>query len=161
INDLAPGLAPFYGSRVLPEFYLRPDLSAAGYTAFEQLAIAAIQNLLKQNPNLDFDQELLFILSTTKGNISLIGTTSDSEIGLHFSAKKIAQYFKLRGKIVVISQACVSGVVAMNYAQMMLNQNRFQAALICGADILSHFVLSGFQSFQAIAGAPCRPFDKD
>ncbi|HPI54495.1 MAG TPA: beta-ketoacyl synthase N-terminal-like domain-containing protein, partial [Chitinophagaceae bacterium] len=33
--------------------------------------------------------------------------------------------------------------------------------LVVGCDVLTEFVVSGFNSFHALANAPCQPFDKD
>ncbi|GAC1439223.1 MAG: hypothetical protein NVSMB63_04430 [Sediminibacterium sp.] len=33
--------------------------------------------------------------------------------------------------------------------------------MIAGADVISKFILSGFQSFQAISPEPCKPFDRE
>src|SRR5690606_37788471 len=67
----------------------------------------------------------------------------------------------IANKPVVISHACISGVVALNYALRLLKAGKYKNAIITGADCFTKFVLTGFQSFQAIADKPCRPFDKN
>ncbi|HEX9512872.1 MAG TPA: beta-ketoacyl synthase N-terminal-like domain-containing protein, partial [Puia sp.] len=42
----------------------------------------------------------------------------------------------------------------------LIRSGQYENAVIAGADVISNFVLSGFQSFQAISSRPCRPFDK-
>ncbi|MBU0763731.1 MAG: beta-ketoacyl synthase, partial [Bacteroidetes bacterium] len=62
-------------------------------------------------------------------------------------------------KPIVVSNACISGVVAIIIASRLLREGRFQNVIVTGADILSEFVVSGFQSFKAISPEPCKPFD--
>jgi len=41
----------------------------------------------------------------------------------------------------------------------LLETGQYKHAIVAGADIISSFILSGFQSFQAISAQPCKPFD--
>ncbi len=41
----------------------------------------------------------------------------------------------------------------------MIQAGQYENAVIAGADVISRFVLSGFQSFQAISDGFCKPFD--
>jgi len=43
----------------------------------------------------------------------------------------------------------------------LIQSGQYDHALIAGADVISKFVLSGFQSFHAISDEPCKPFDAD
>jgi 3-oxoacyl-[acyl-carrier-protein] synthase-1 len=43
----------------------------------------------------------------------------------------------------------------------LINSGDFDHAVVAGADTISKFILSGFQSFQAISSAACKPFDKN
>jgi 3-oxoacyl-[acyl-carrier-protein] synthase-1 len=78
---------------------------------------------------------------------------------LHHSARVIAEQHGIPGDPFVISQACVSGIVALQHGLRLLQGGRFKHAIVTGADRFSRFVLNGFQSFQAISDEPCRPFD--
>ncbi len=128
-------------------------------TPFEQLASCSVKKALG---NLDDALDLsktVFILGTTKGNIELLGQVPDERLLLHRSARLIAVHNNIRTKPIVISHACVSGVIALQYGLRMLQSGRYQHAVVTGCDRFSKFVLSGFQSFQAISDEPCRPFD--
>lgn len=128
---------------------------------FEQMAVYSAKNALEncdENINLD---ETVFILSSTKGNIEWLNQKDDERILLSTSAKIIAKELGIKNKPVIISHACISGVTATIYALRLLQTGRYRHAIITGADRLTKFVLNGFQSFQAIADAPCKPFDKD
>jgi 3-oxoacyl-[acyl-carrier-protein] synthase I len=101
----------------------------------------------------------IFILSTTKGNVSLLGK-SNQRIALHESAKQIANAFGFEHHV-TISNACISGVMAILLAQRLLSAGKYDHAIVVGADELSKFIVSGFQSLYAISDQPCKPFDKD
>jgi 3-oxoacyl-[acyl-carrier-protein] synthase-1 len=45
-------------------------------------------------------------------------------------------------------------------ARRLIQAGRFDHAIVIGADILSHFVIAGFQSLQALSPELCRPFDE-
>src|SRR5260370_330514 len=79
---------------------------------------------------------------------------------LKTSAKLIAEYFGFTIQPIIISNACVSGVVAMINGMRLLRSGQYENAVITGADVISEFILSGFQSFQALSPKVCRPFDK-
>jgi 3-oxoacyl-[acyl-carrier-protein] synthase-1 len=61
----------------------------------------------------------------------------------------------------IISNACISGVMAVNTAADYLLAGKYQHIVIIGIDVLSDFVINGFQSLFALSDEPCRPFDKD
>ena len=153
--DLRLSAAPFFASK-FDEAQLRFEDSHL--SSFEQLALAGIDAATK---GLTFDpQQAILILATTKGNIEwLQDTEKQARLGLHSSAKMLAGYLGLTTKPIAVSHACVSGVSALQYGARLIQTGRCRHAIVVGADRLSRFVLSGFQSFQAIADEPCRPFD--
>jgi 3-oxoacyl-[acyl-carrier-protein] synthase-1 len=104
----------------------------------------------------------LLVLSTTKGNVEYLesGQKDDSGIFLHTVAGALAQRYGLRQSI-VISNACISGVLAMIVASRYLQRGGFDHALVIGADVLSKFIISGFQSLSALSADYCRPFDAE
>lgn len=133
-----------------------------GYTKFEQLLILSIQDALSNTPISLRDKRTAFIVSTTKGNIALLeqGRAADPQpLQLFATADKVAAYFSSASKPLVISNACISGLLAILVAQRMIRAGQFDHAVVCGADVLTKFVLSGFQSFQAVSDEPCKPFD--
>lgn len=106
-------------------------------------------------------ERTLFILSTTKGNISFLeeGRSTDPRLGLHATSHHLASMVGLTN-FTVVSNACVSGVMAMIVAKRFLESGKYDHALVVGADILSQFVVSGFNCLQAISPLPCKPFDR-
>jgi 3-oxoacyl-[acyl-carrier-protein] synthase-1 len=131
------------------------------YTWFEKIAIASAQAALNDVQIDPSSERVLFILSTTKGNIELVeqGHPSDQRIALTSAARTIAGYFKNENVPLVVSNACISGVTAILVAKRLLESGRYDHAVVVGADVLTNFVVSGFQSLLAISPGPCKPFD--
>ena len=110
------------------------------------------------------DKKTILIISSTKGNISLLETETyndalNKRISLNTSAKLVAEYFQFANQPVVISNACISGLLAIITGMRLIQSGQYEHAVVAGADVISKFVLSGFQSFQAISAEPCKPFD--
>lgn len=154
IHDSSLSLTSFYGSQ-MQDFALD-----ANCTRFETMCSKIIRKVLKGN-SLPSERTIL-ILATTKGNINLLeeNRPDHPRIHLHATAAWLAEQFKMKHHL-VISNACISGVMAMLVAKRMLQGNQYDHALVVGADVLSKFVISGFQSLQALSNEPCRPFDEN
>jgi 3-oxoacyl-[acyl-carrier-protein] synthase-1 len=135
------------------------------YTKFEQLLIASITDALK-NSGIDVaNKKTVLIVSTTKGNIGLLETEAFSEvlkkrIALPFSAKLVTEYFGFINQPIVISNACISGVLGIITGMRLLRSGQYENAIIVGADVISKFIVSGFESFQALSPNLCKPFDR-
>ena len=135
---------------------------AGGHTKFERLLIESIGRVLYDSGVDPADPRTILIISTTKGNISLLesGIDDPARISLTGSARLIADYFGFIQPPVVISNACISGILALITAMHMIRRGRYDTAVVAGADVISRFVLSGFGSFQAISPGRCKPFDQ-
>jgi len=136
----------------------------AEYTRFEQLLIASIADTLKQSSVNPADKRTLLIISTTKGNISLLETEEYNQelqkrMALTASAKLVAGHFGFVNQPLIISNACISGIMAMVTGARLIRAGQYDNVVIAGADVISKFILSGFQAFQAISTEPCKPFD--
>lgn len=123
---------------------------------WEQLCIDAVKGTNIDSALLA-SPDTLFVLSTTKGNVSLLAETED--ILLHDSARRIARAFANPNEPIVVSNACISGVCALITAQRLLDAGTYRHAVVVGSDVLSAFIVSGFQSFKALSPSPCKPFD--
>lgn len=140
--------------------------SGGSYTRFEKMAILSITGALRQCNVSPSAKDTFFILSTTKGNISLLDSSSSdeavkSEIYLWESARRIASYFENPNRPLVISHACISGVSALIVARRMVQTGLYKNIVVCGADELSEFVMAGFQSLKALSSSACKPYDRD
>jgi len=134
------------------------------YTKFEQLLIASIADALQGAETNASDKKTVLIISSTKGNISLLENEPVSaelkkRIALSTSAKLVAGHFGFVNKPVIISNACISGVLGIITGMRLLRSGEYETAIIAGADVISKFILSGFQSFQALSPQLCKPFD--
>lgn len=159
---------PFYASlidreRLLSEFATLNDPDK--FTTFEQLAILSVKSALSGvDINLS-DKRTLFILSSTKGNIDLLENSKadkfdKNRIYLWKTAQIISQFFGFKNPPLIISNACISGVQAIITAVRLINAGLYDNIVVNGTDILSEFVVSGFNSFKSLSCGPCKPFDK-
>ncbi len=163
-EDTAISDVPFYAALFdRDEWDMKP---AAGLTKFEQLLVVSVTAALSRCDVDAKDPRTLLVVSSTKGNISLLENTKNIEgikdrIALHTSAQMVADHFGFVNKPVVVSNACISGLLAILTGMRLIQAGQCDHVVVTGADVISRFVLSGFQSFRAVSGQPCRPFDKE
>jgi 3-oxoacyl-[acyl-carrier-protein] synthase-1 len=143
--------------------YLKNAKKGRKYTPLEKACIVSIAEALKGTGINPSDRNVLFVLSTTKGNISLLdknekGNFEQKQLYLWISAEHIAQFFG-NNMPYVVSNACISGATALIIAQREILSRRYTHAIVTGVDVLSKFIISGFQSFKALSQAVCKPFD--
>lgn len=160
-ESLSP--APFYASLFADSNQFLQ--SGDGYTKFEQLLIASISDALKNGDIEPKDNKTVLIISSTKGNIALLETEDNNpalqqRIAMSTSAKLVAEHFGFKNQPIIISNACISGVMAIITGMRLLKAGEYENAVIAGADVITKFIVSGFQSFQALSPLICRPFDK-
>ncbi len=135
------------------------------FTKLEKIAILSIHNTISQNPKIDLKSDkTLIIFSSTKGNVELLDPSNQSEFKRHKlflwdTANTIAQFFGNPNKPLTVSNACISGVVALILGKRLLDQGLYENTVVVGADVLSHFVVSGFQSFKAVSNEIAKPYD--
>ncbi len=135
------------------------------YTRLEKGFIRSIAAVLRTVPGIN-KQRLVLVISSTKGNIDLIGREGTGAVGaerieLPAMAQAINSFFKLPHAPVVVSNACISGVSAVLVARKLISMGLCDHALVAGGDLLDKFILSGFQCLKAISEEPCRPYDAD
>ncbi|WP_343748752.1 beta-ketoacyl synthase N-terminal-like domain-containing protein [Fluviicola sp.] len=115
-------------------------------------------NLLREaleNVHITLTGKTAVIVSSTKGNLDLLpGDTFSSTHAI------INQFFP-EAPVVIISNACISGVIAINTAADYLLSDTYDQVLVIGIDAVSEFVSYGFQSLFALSGEACKPFDKN
>lgn len=134
-------------------------LQVEGLTRFESLAARSAQQAIADAGITVSRPDVVFILSTTKGNIELLGQGSDATVSLSGSAQRIACWLGFTTTPLVVCNACISGVAAIILAQRLLEAGQYREAVVCGADVQNAFTMSGFQSLKAVAVDDCRPFD--
>ncbi len=132
------------------------------FTKLEQMMLLAVSRILEKNPGLHL-YETALVISTTKGNIDLLGNSSfpGDRGNLCGLGNLIRDFFGFQRQPILISNACISGGLALAVAKRLLAAGKFSQAIVLGGDLVSDFVLSGFHSFGAISPEPCRPFSKN
>lgn len=101
------------------------------------------------------------VLSTTKGNVSLLENGKTADAQLTVLAKKMVEALGIQTQPIIVSHACVSGLLALSVAKRLIQIGQYDDAVVLAGDAVSEFVVSGFQAFQAMSLFPCKPFDKD
>lgn len=137
------------------------DYGTEGYTKVEKAAIVAAAQAVNE-ANIDAAREdVIFILSTTKGNVDLLENNpyEPERPYLWRTAQLITEYFDNPNTPIVVSNACISGCAAQIAAINQLRYGGYKYAVVIGAETLSKFVISGFQSFKALSPERCKPFD--
>ena len=136
-----------------------------GYTRFERLVIASVSRALASADVDAHSDRLLFVLSTTKGNVELLDAAQPSvpadRVLPGVAAQAVASHFGFRRSPLVVSNACISGLSAQITALRLLDSGVCDVAVVCGADVVSRFVVSGFSSLKALSPFECRPFDME
>jgi 3-oxoacyl-[acyl-carrier-protein] synthase-1 len=158
---------PFYASLVDDE-KLNEEFSAfrtkQNYTRLEKIIILSIADVIEKSGIDVKSEKTLLIISTTKGNVNLLesenlGGFSEKRLLLSEMANVVARYFGLKNSPMVVSNACISGVLAIITAQRLIQSGQYENVIVSGGDLVSEFTLSGFNSFKALSDEPCKPYD--
>ncbi len=135
------------------------------YTVFEKMLLVSASKAIAESGIDASSDRVLFIISTTKGNVALLGDNPQGfdkdRVLLGTSARIVARYFGNPNEPLVVCNACISGLCALIDAMRSLASGSYDYAVVIGADEQSPFIISGFQSFKALSDTECRPFDKD
>ncbi|MGC3961193.1 MAG: beta-ketoacyl-[acyl-carrier-protein] synthase family protein [Verrucomicrobiota bacterium] len=166
----------FTGTRFQSPIVGTAPLEASDNPA-HQLATTALQEAIAAandggaRPTLDILPDRLgLVLSTTKANIEALERLSDSRpcsdvarrhLQAELLAADLATEFGARGPVQNISNACVSGLVALMQGAKLIQRGAADAVLVVGVDHLSAFVVGGFTALKAIDPEGCRPFDQN
>lgn len=135
------------------------------YSIAEQMCILSIVDVVQQSGINFQDDSNLIIFSTTKGNIDFLENKyphlPENRVYLPAMANQIASFFNCTNTPLVVSNACISGLLAIILAQRFIAAKKYKNILVCGVDIVSEFTLSGFKSFNALSSNECKPFDSN
>ena len=126
---------------------------------FEDLAFRSAQSAIDASGINVSGTRTVFILSSTKGAIEKLGQTDDDKLYLGSIAQRIATRLGIKLSPVVVCNACISGLAAMILASRLLASKEYDYAVVCGADCPNRFIISGFQSLNAMSVFSCQPFD--
>jgi len=127
-----------------------------GFSKFESLVLYSVKAAIS---TLIFNKErAILILSSTKGDIELLEKGEDMP-SLADAAKKVSMAIGIENDPIVVCNACISGVSAIILGQRLVDCGNYSNVIVCGADVQSRFIVSGFQALKALSEEPCRPFD--
>lgn len=137
---------------------LVPDLHANGRT---NLVADLTRRVLQSFNNLPPDTYLIW--TGIKGNAEFIEKEMDPDI---LSAPR--QYRALIAKVLrtgheglELNAACASSTVGLALGAGKIARGECNSVLVCGADVVSRFVFTGFSALKALTRSTCRPFDKN
>ena len=133
------------------------QIAIDGLTRFESLAVRSASDAILRSGIDVAHPRVIFILSSTKGNIELLADGEDVSMGT--AACRIARYLGFVTEPLVVCNACISGISAIVAALRLLEAGHYDYAVVSGADVQNPFTVSGFQSLKAVAEDTCRPFD--
>ncbi len=144
---------------LIPNSFFENTLEAydvQGYSRIVKMVLAALLPIFEKYP---VNPNSTLILSTTKGDIAALEQDNLLEASIPFLAEQIETFYGFRKKPIIVSNACVSGALALATAKRLIQMGIIEDAYVIGVDEVTKFVLSGFSSFQAMSPKPCAPFD--
>lgn len=147
---LAPAVG-FNGENI----HLSKITDLIGPLRFQQLVIKALAELQERiDASILASDRTIVLISSTKGAL-------DDNMHDQFSetCAAVMRRFNLAHLPMVISNACISGVLTLNVAGNMVQADQYEHVIVLGCDVASDFVLYGFQSLFAVSDRPCAPFD--
>src|SRR5690606_5045652 len=114
---------PIHAAQIVDGPWSHLVQDAMRYTRLERLFILTLQRLIEKH-DIPLDKETLVVVSTTKGNIGLLGDPAspfpEQRASLTAMAEAIRQYFGFCNPLVPVSNACISGSLAIAIARRLL-----------------------------------------
>ncbi|MGE5669951.1 MAG: beta-ketoacyl synthase N-terminal-like domain-containing protein [Fibrobacterota bacterium] len=140
------------------------------HASFNDITLRTLENAihaLSFSPSLSGNR-LLFIFAAAKGELTSLeqhyrGDTSKDicESLLYMQCIRAVKALAINPvHTVIMSSACASGAVAIDYAKEQLTLGRYSDVIIFAFDTISEFVVKGFNALNALSPEPARPFDK-
>lgn len=156
---------PFMASRIDDDLLSSHPLWAelAGFHRLEKMMIISAADALARCGVDATSRRTAFLFSSTKGNVDLLARSSSHQpdAELMEMARRVVRFFHSENTPYVISNACISGVLAVMLGQRLLKSGFFDNVVLIGGDTITEFVVSGFMSFKSVSPNPCKPYDKD
>jgi len=156
---------PFYSS-MIPTNDLQEAFAKLGaqknHTQLEKMLMVSLDKTLSAS-KLELTNRVGLIISTTKGNIDVLDSESQfpkERAYLGELGNQLKTHFGFQTEPLVLSNACVSGVLAIAVAKRLIHQDKFDHAFVVAGDLVTKFIISGFNAFQALSDEPCRPYCK-
>jgi 3-oxoacyl-[acyl-carrier-protein] synthase I len=155
---------PFYGA-IINEYDLDCQFkqccfykASINFSKLEKMMLLSLSDIYLNHKHF-INNRCGLIVSSTKGNIDKISISQEDYL-LTNLAKKMADSIGITSTPIIISNACVSGVMGISVAKRLIESGKFDHVILTAGDLFSKFVLSGFQSFQSVSEKPCKPYSK-
>ena len=107
------------------------ELMIPSLTRFESLVVRSVQQAL-QDVALDVsNEEVVFVLSTTKANVGLLGEADTPPEILYpgESARRICAFLGITTTPIVVCNACISGLSAVILASRLIESGQYRHAI--------------------------------
>ena len=160
-----PFVASLFQDGQIEDMFISEINSDDAYTRFEKMVLLSATKAIEDSGIDASSDKTIFVLSTTKGNVSLLEKNvcgvDDNRVLLGVMANVISCHFGNSNMPIVVSNACISGVCAQIVAKRCLESSKYDNAVVIGADEQSPFIVSGFMSFRALSPEVCHPFSKN
>jgi len=127
VQDPKIWVEPFYGALVDNQKLTKAwELISndQDHTKLEKMMLLSVSKLLAENPSLDITKSGV-VISTTKGNIDNLRQNSDEKAYLSSISKTIQRFFKLSHTPIVLSNACISGGLALAIGKRLIQSGFF------------------------------------
>lgn len=124
----------------------------------ERLVLATLGGVVARSGVTPADKRVLIVLATTKGEIGSLGSAPE-RCDLNRTAEVVGRHFGAAHRPLLISNACISGVSAIVIAARLIRSGRYDHVFVAGFDLLSDFIVSGFNAFKSVSPTLCRPYD--
>ena len=127
----------------------------------EQILRSAIESVVGESGVDPKTHRTGLVIATTKGNVESLSESlaPHQRCFIAESMERVAQEMGFAERPVVISNACISGIVALIVARRLMLAGLYDDVIVAGVDVLSEFVVSGFQSFKSVSDQVCKPYD--
>ncbi|MGB7392923.1 MAG: beta-ketoacyl synthase N-terminal-like domain-containing protein [Pricia sp.] len=167
VEDMSILDRPFYSSMISEDalnaaFEKLDKRKIIRFTRLEKMMSVSLNKVLAA-ARIELTDRVGLIVSTTKGNIDVLEADSQfpkERAYLSALGVQLKNHFGFETDVVVLSNACVSGVLALAVAKRLIRQDKYDHVLVVAGDLVTPFILSGFNSFQALSDGPCRPYCK-
>ena len=130
---------------------------------YSNLEKAAIISIIYANNEAKIDlssERTIFVLSTTRENVDFLNNKNDNRKFLWHTADLIINFFENKNTPIIVCNACISGAAAQIAAMRALQSGKYDNTVVIGVDLLSKFIIAGFQALKALSQEHCKPFDK-
>jgi 3-oxoacyl-[acyl-carrier-protein] synthase-1 len=169
LKHLLTGEVTCSDEELLNRLGIQPDRDT--YTRTALLGLVAAREAMQMSASAVDKKRVSLVSSTTTGGMSfhekkfheIASRKLDKKyvelLDCADAAQQIARYFGISNNITTVSTACSSSANAIIVGARMIKNGVADKVLAGGADALTRFTLSGFNSLEILSPTGCMPFD--